>query len=350
MAELNRWWSAIPDERYWLETTNRDDIGVDLNAPQAAETGQTYWGYALIREVAPGDVIFHYSKPDQSIVGWSRSVGRYYEDEVYWGARGASARGVGVTPYYRPGWRLGLEGPFPFVAPVSLAALRAAAAQVRAVKAQLPLAGGPSYFPFELSEKRPLRPTQAYLTKFPVALVMAIPQLRELLPDAEVAPASLTRPTPRRSSRREYRRADENARTARRQPFDVDPSEVDRALRSHAATQNALATFVASRGWTPQSPLSTDPQFDLAWIGPGDALWIAEVKSLTALNEERQMRLALGQVLRYCDLAGTVDGSGIVPVVVPERRPTDPSWMRLCAGLGVRVAWPGYWDELIVAA
>ena len=35
--EINQWWGNYPDEIYWFETTDRDDIGADLNAP--AEKG-----------------------------------------------------------------------------------------------------------------------------------------------------------------------------------------------------------------------------------------------------------------------------------------------------------------------
>ena len=29
----NRWWDGQADERYWLEATDRTDIGADLRAP-----------------------------------------------------------------------------------------------------------------------------------------------------------------------------------------------------------------------------------------------------------------------------------------------------------------------------
>ena len=32
--ELHRWWEQDPKERYWLEVTDRRDLGADLNAPQ----------------------------------------------------------------------------------------------------------------------------------------------------------------------------------------------------------------------------------------------------------------------------------------------------------------------------
>src|SRR5581483_1226480 len=47
---------------YWLEITDRHDLGTDLWAPQANQGGKLshWWGYALMRVVRPRDVILHY--------------------------------------------------------------------------------------------------------------------------------------------------------------------------------------------------------------------------------------------------------------------------------------------------
>jgi len=59
-----------------METTDRTDVGVDLNAPQRGEESQEVWGYALVGEVREGDVVVHYrARPQKAIVGWSRVVG-----------------------------------------------------------------------------------------------------------------------------------------------------------------------------------------------------------------------------------------------------------------------------------
>jgi hypothetical protein len=68
---------------------------------------------------------------------------------------------------------------------------------------------------------------------------------------------------------------------------------------------------------TPRSPGVTDPKFDLAWEHE-DVLFVAEVKSTTAENEERQLRLGLGQVLRYCSILAR-RGQAVTGVLVPER-------------------------------
>ena len=50
----DRWWDKDPDERYWLELSDRDPFGVDLNAPESDKTGKPQSAYALIKDVRPG--------------------------------------------------------------------------------------------------------------------------------------------------------------------------------------------------------------------------------------------------------------------------------------------------------
>jgi hypothetical protein len=53
---VNRWWASSPEEHFFLETTDRPDIGVDLKAPQATDNGQTtHAAYSLISSSQPPD-------------------------------------------------------------------------------------------------------------------------------------------------------------------------------------------------------------------------------------------------------------------------------------------------------
>jgi hypothetical protein len=122
-------------------------------------------------------------------------------------------------------------------------------------------------------------------------------------------------------------------------PFAIDPDMIDRGLSAHHATLSALAAWVTSRGLEPRLPALTEPQYDLAWID-STSLHVAEVKSITIANEEKQLRLGLGQVLRYQHQLFRSTGM-VVAWLVPERQPVDPSWVTLAASLGVRLAWPG---------
>lgn len=142
----------------------------------------------------------------------------------------------------------------------------------------------------------------------------------------------------------EYRPASESPDTQPREPFSVDPNEVDRALAAHAATQNALAAWAKSRGFTPLRPGGGPADFDLAW-DDGTTLSVAEVKSLTVQNENGQLRLGLGQVLHYAMLLGW-NGRPVRPILAIERAPSDLRWIALCAAHGVTLVWPGEFNRL----
>jgi hypothetical protein len=142
----------------------------------------------------------------------------------------------------------------------------------------------------------------------------------------------------------DYQPANETPTTQPRDPFLVDPNEVDRALGAHAATQNATAAWVRSKGMTPLRPGGGAANFDLAW-DDGATFNVAEVKSLTRANENLQLRLGLGQVLHYVMLLGA-NGRPVRAVLVTERAPADERWVPLCAAHGVVLVWPGEFDRL----
>jgi hypothetical protein len=125
---------------------------------------------------------------------------------------------------------------------------------------------------------------------------------------------------------------------APRQPFDTDPDLVDRGTQAHYDTVEALARWIRGQDLQPKLPSRTTPQYDLAWRH-GEVFNVAEVKSITEENEERQLRLGLGQVLRYRHLVAS-GGVTVVAWLVCEREPSDTTWVTLCESIGVRLAWP----------
>jgi hypothetical protein len=167
---------------------------VDLNAPAETEARVAYWSYAFVREVRDGDIVLHYrARPTGAITHWSRAVGDAYPDEVFWGARGqASGRGP-VAPYFRPGWRHPLDGPYALEHAVTRDQLRGLEPQLREVYEHLRREhpGTRLYPPFQFSDTRPVRAFQGYLTKFPRALLDVVPELAHV-----AAVARETRPTP----------------------------------------------------------------------------------------------------------------------------------------------------------
>ncbi|MGH3042420.1 MAG: hypothetical protein ACRDNG_11910 [Gaiellaceae bacterium] len=136
-----------------------------------------------------------------------------------------------------------------------------------------------------------------------------------------------------------YRREDESARAERSDVYIVDPDRIDRGTQAHKRTQNLVAEYLENRGLTPKSHQGSEPPYDLAWED-GGTIFIAEIKSLTDQNEERQLRLGLGQILRYGQLLGQIKGKPIQRIIVVERQPTRRDWIELCASYDVKLVWP----------
>jgi hypothetical protein len=342
-GELNAWWQGDAAERYWLEITDRPDIGVDLHCPQRDASGGRTPGYSLIWWVQPGDIVFHYDLNERGITSWSIARGDVTEDPVVWlSHRAATRRRLGI-PRAQPGWWLDLDGAYQLERPLTLDALRSRGDVVREVQEQLRAAhSGALYFPF-FFHRDELRPMQPYLNKLPAGLVERFPELAEA-----GTSTSADRQDQRRSASdvgSEYRRARVVELPDRREPFTVDPALVERGLRGHADTQNALADTLIAAGIEPRSPLADEPNFDLAW-NDGGTVYVAEVKSITPRNEEQQLRLGLGQVLRYRAVLRARCTTDVRAILAPEREPRDAAWRVLCEELQITLVSPPF-DGLV---
>jgi hypothetical protein len=318
---------------------------MNLKAPQTNERDEAFWSYSLLKEVQEGDIIYHYDGNSQAIVARSQAVGIPWEDTLVWAARGSSARSAKVVPRGRPGWYLGLERYEILPNPILLQDIRHKSQALIEIKSSLEhQLGNPLYLPFEVSPNRPLRPMQGYLFKLPRAFLQLFGLDKHSFANARarmtptIQVATVTIGTT-------YRAADEEITSAERDPFAVDPAIVDRGLHGHAITQNALAAHLRLLGLEPRSPEYNEPNFDLAWQD-GATIFVAEVKSLTDFNEEKQLRLGLGQVLRYAHCLRRC--GKVVPVLVVERAPADAGWNELCNQLGVVLLWPERFSECIV--
>ena len=111
--------------------------------------------------------------------------------------------------------------------------------------------------------------------------------------------------------------------------------------------QDRFAAALRRHGLTPYAADSSgDLAFDIAWRWHG--LHVGEVKSLNARNEEKQLRLGLGQVLRYRDLLiRGGDWNDVRPWLIVEREPRDRGWHDLCESLVIHLAWPNVFDARI---
>jgi hypothetical protein len=320
-----------------MEITARSDIGTDLHAPRASDSGKETPTYSLVREVSDGDLVLHYEKSQSAITAWSIAYGGLWEEPTVWGTpRSTGPSGSPVTPYVREGLWQGLRGPFRLPEPLTLAEIRELEAEVAANLEELKREhGGSLYFPFQL-RRDGLRAAQGYLLKMPASLLEVLPKLPDLLDDVPAPPPSP--PRRRTTPGREYRHADLAAPRIESDPFSVDPSIVERGLTSHARLQNLLAEYVADLGLEPRSPGPLDPPWDLLW-SDGDSVFVAEIKSLTLANEERQLRLGLGQVLIYRQRLQRILPT-VEAILMVEWEPRDPDWHALCDELEVRLLWP----------
>jgi hypothetical protein len=139
------------------------------------ESGRENWRYTLVKEAELGDIVFHYDKrPEKSaIVAYSIIDGAPILETVTWAARGTYARSKGVKAHPRDGFVIPLGSTTALAKPVTLAAMRARAAEIGQLVDDLLNEHGkrPLYFPFELSERRPLRLLQGYGFKLPRTFV-----------------------------------------------------------------------------------------------------------------------------------------------------------------------------------
>jgi hypothetical protein len=120
-------------------------------------------------------------------------------------------------------------------------------------------------------------------------------------------------------------------------PYRPDPDKVGRGVEAHTRTLRALVSAVRARGIEPLLPGDEGPLYDLAWETE-TTIFVAEVKSLTLANEERQLRLGLGQVLRYWH-ALSHGTKPVIAILAVEQKPADETWLTLCDRLGVRLFW-----------
>ncbi|WP_164492317.1 DUF3883 domain-containing protein [Streptomyces nigra] len=198
---VNKWWRHDPNERYWLEITNREDIGTNLLAPQRDDGGKPYWSYALVREVRPGDLVLHWDKKHgPGVVGYSRVQGEAFGSMITWQSRGTYGRQRGASGP-EPAWQAPLGGYRQLKRPVTQARLRDIEPRIQSLLDRLKEeVKGPLYLPFVFSETRPLRAMQGYLTKFPRVLVEELPELLELRQVAISEPHEPSTPNLRTSS------------------------------------------------------------------------------------------------------------------------------------------------------
>ncbi|MDG4772704.1 DUF3883 domain-containing protein [Solwaraspora sp. WMMD792] len=271
-VRLNEWWRTDPAECYWLEITNRDDLGANVQALQRDGSGRENWSYALVTALRPGDVVLHWHQTQRQvpgIVGYSFAADGPFEDELVWHARGSYGQARPTVGRPQPSWRYELADYTALPTPVDQVAFQRAEAALREIRARLEAAySGPLYFPFAFSDSRPVRVMQAYLVKFPAVILDAVPELaaipRRRVPQVEPIPAG--GPGKRRSRR------------ASGSGYVADPL-LRRALERHAV-RRAGALY---KGWTVED-VGDRESYDLRATKDGEEVHV-EVKGSSGLAD-----------------------------------------------------------------
>lgn len=159
-------------------------------------------------------------------------------------------------------------------------------------------------------------------------------RLNRVLEKTDLAAQLLGIQNPINEFGREYIFANEDSRNvAQSDYFSTDPNLLDRALQIHALTQNTVANWVLGDSLTPLSPNSSTCDFDIAWNSDFGKV-VCEVKSLSEENEVHQFRFGLGQILEYAQKLEAF------PVLMFNRRPSQPELINAAKKAGVAVLWP----------
>jgi hypothetical protein len=315
MVDRKRWWSGLAEERFWLESTDREDLGADLRAPLRDEAGKDNWRYTLFLEARAGDVVFHYDKRAAAITKVSRIAGPAVPAPIVWAARGTYARSRGAEPAELAGYRLDLSDHRPLGAPLALNTLRQDREGLQAIYDAVAVRGVPRYFPFELSD-RPVRPLQGYAFKLPSAFVEVFLPLWDegdspqgpgqevgLQTIQEPAPEILCLETGRELSNRRWTTATTQART-----FEVQlrHAEIQRRLQAELLAEGCADVLL--------EPRIGSRMIDVVAIRDC-ALWFYEVK--TNCSDRACLRDAIGQLLEYALWPGATRPERLVVVGEP---------------------------------
>jgi hypothetical protein len=177
LKNTHSWWESSLEEKFWVESTDRTDIGRNLLAPISTNAGQK-----LVAFVEDGDVIFHYYQPTKSIVAFSVANGFPKIDEIRWPDRKMSE----ISPAYK----IELINYTELDEPITLKQIQDNQSSIRTIKSVLDkkYEGKSLYFPFQIPKEKVIQPAQgAYLSKMPKALVDLFPSIVQQL-GQDIAP------------------------------------------------------------------------------------------------------------------------------------------------------------------
>jgi len=262
-----------------MEITRRDDLGSDLGAPLEARGGSTSPGYALMSEVAEGDVVVHYNSITRSIDGVSRVAGPAYFERIWWVARGSYARAAGDKASWKPGIWIPLadySSVRPHLSREVIEERRESILEVGDVlRSEV---GDPLYFPF--TKAYGISAYQSYLAKFPLRLLDVLPQLRPAVESLLRGPARNSEPNEIEEAESDFAiAAGASRRKVARQGRQVDPA-VRSAIEAYA--MNRALEHYEALGEVVDKSLTESYDYQVIIEG---VEWHIEVKGTTTRGE-----------------------------------------------------------------
>jgi hypothetical protein len=175
--DINTWWEGAPEERYWLDVTDRLSRGRVLVTPRVDAKHAESWARHLITCVRAGDVVFHYDLGQQAIDSWSISDGRVEKIDLSWRLPAATSED-GTTTQVLPSWRVHLRNYSMLSGPVPLNEIaRIQWSLFPALRALEDRVGDPLYYPFAMGNRLATRPLSGYVFKLPGVFVQGFPEL-----------------------------------------------------------------------------------------------------------------------------------------------------------------------------
>lgn len=159
------WWAQDPEEKYWIESTDRKDLGVNLIAPISSNAGQK-----LVAFVEDGDIILHYYQPAKAVVAFSIAQGFPKESTIRWPDRKASSIG--------PAYEMKLVNFTEFTSPITLKDIQFKEPEIRKIKNDLDTQFNNQaiYYPYQIPKNSVIQPAQGmYLSKLPKSVFQLFP-------------------------------------------------------------------------------------------------------------------------------------------------------------------------------
>ena len=299
-SSTNRWWTDGPGEswdsleRFWIEITDREDLGANLRAPRYDRGGEENWRYTMLLDVRPGDVVYHYGKNERAITARSVAENWARDEMVTWAPRGSYGRQD--DPQEQSGMSIEL-GRFEELSPVvPLQRIREEVESLQSTHQELNQQyNGALYLPFSIHQGGEVRPNQVYLAKFPSAYFDLFPSLRSDPLAAEANDGSGTRPdrSVGGTGSRNEGQEDNTSRPAHsRNTGQGYASTAEERKAIEEASMQAARTHFENEGFEVEDRSANNP-YDLLCRRDGERLYV-EVKGTTTSGQS--VHLTRGEV------------------------------------------------------